>query len=308
MARVLPVLTLAALVLPAAIVGQEPTFRSGTDLVGFAATFTDRRGNFITDLQPEDVEILEDGTPQTIQVFARGDQAESVPELHIGLLFDTSGSMGDDIALARSAAIKFLNTLTDAKDMTLVDFDTEIRVAKYEQANFARMVERIRSRRPDGYTALYDALGAYLANADEDRGRKILVVFTDGGDTRSTTTFSKLVTMLRASDVTVYPIGFLEHQSALTKGEQRQRLAQIAFEAGGEAFFPSDMKHIEDAYAKILEQIHAQYTIGYVSTNAKPDGRWRKVEIRVKRADIQGPRVQARKGYFAPVPSPDARP
>src|SRR4029078_3665536 len=212
--------------------------------------------------------------------------------------------MGDDITLARSAAVKFLNTLTDAKDMTLVDFDTEVRVSKFEQASFPRLVERIRARKPDGLTALYDAIGVYLTGAGDDDGRKILVMFTDGGDTRSTTTFGKLVTMLRASDATVYAVGFLEHQSAGMRGEQRQRLAQIALETGGEAFFPTEMKQVEDAYAKILKQIRAQYTIGYVSSNRKQDGRWRKVEIKVKRADIAGPRIQARKGYFAPAGEP----
>lgn len=282
--------------------GQQPTFRAGTDLVGFGVTVTDRRGNFITDLKSEDVEVLEEGTPQAIRLFAAGEDAESAPELHVGLLFDTSGSMGDDITLARSAAIKFLNTLTDAKDMTLVDFDSEIRIAKYEQTNFARMVERIRSRKPGGMTAMYDALGVYLTGASEDSGRKILVLFTDGGDTRSMTSFSKLVTMLRASDATVYAIGFLEHQPASLRAEQRLRLNQIALETGGEAFFPYEMKQIEDAYAKILKQIRAQYTLGYVSTNTKPDGRWRKVEIRVRRPELQSARIQARKGYFAPPP------
>lgn len=291
-------LTMALVVVSAA---QQPVFRAGTEMVGFGVTITDRRGNFITDLAPGDLEVVEEGTAQAIQLFARGDAGETAPELHIGLVFDTSGSMGDDISLARSAAIKFLNTLADAKDMTLVDFDTEIRVSKYEQPSFPRLVERIRARKPDGLTALYDAIGVYLTGAREDEGRKILVMFTDGGDTRSTTSFSKLITMLRDSDVTVYAIGFLEHQSAMSRGEQRQRLTQIALETGGEAFFPSEMKQVEDAYAKILKQIRAQYTIGYVSTNTRQDGRWRKVEIKVKRSDIQGPRVQARKGYYAPA-------
>jgi Ca-activated chloride channel homolog len=291
------VLTVLALAQPA---GQQPTFRSGTELVGFGATITDRRGNFITDLARDEIEVLEDGVKQTVEVFARGDEPESAPELHAGLLFDTSGSMGSDIGLARTAAIRFLNTLTDAKDMTLVDFDTEVRIARYEQANFPRMVERIRNRKPDGYTALYDALGAYLTTAT-DEGRKILVVFTDGGDTRSTTSFSKLVTMLRASDATVYTIGFLDHQAGSSRSEQRVRLSQIAGEAGGEAFFPHDMKEIDEAYAKILSQIRAQYTFGYVSTNRSTDGKWRKVEIRVKRPGATNTRIQARKGYFAPV-------
>jgi len=300
MARVSVAVALLTMALAVGPSAQQPVFRTGTDMVGFGVTVTDRRGNFITDLKPDDLEVVEEGAPQAIQVFARGDDVETAPELHIGLVFDTSGSMGDDITLARSAAVKFLNTLNDAKDMTLVDFDTEIRISKYEQASFPRLVERIRARKPDGLTALYDAIGVYLTGARDDDGRKILVMFTDGGDTRSTTSFSKLITMLRDSDVTVYAVGFLEHQSAMTRGEQRQRINQIVLETGGEAFFPSEMKQVEDAYAKILKQIRAQYTIGYVSTHTKPDGRWRKVEIKVRRPDIQGPKVQARKGYYAP--------
>ena len=74
--------------------------------------------------------------------------------------------MEADLKLSRSAAIKFLNTLPEAEDITLVDFDTEVRVARYGQRDFARLVERIRSRKPDGWTALYDALGVYLDGAD----------------------------------------------------------------------------------------------------------------------------------------------
>jgi len=304
MARPLVLAGLLAMVLETGSAAQQPVFRTGTDVVGFGVTVTDRRGNFITDLKPDDLEILEEGVPQEIQLFTRGDETETAPEMHIGLVFDTSGSMGDDITLARSAAVRFLNTLTDVKDMTLVDFDTEVRVSKFEQASFARLVERIRARKPDGLTALYDAIGVYLTGAADDTGRKILVMFTDGGDTRSTTTFSKLITMLRASDATVYAIGLLEHQPASARSEQRQRISQIALETGGEAFFPSEMKQVEDAYARILKQIRAQYTVGYVSSNPRQDGRWRKVEIKVKRPDIAGPKVQARKGYFAPGPEP----
>ncbi len=275
---------------------QQPTFRAGVDLVNFGVTVTDRRGNFVTDLKAEEFEIIEEGGRQALKVFARGDETEAL-EMHVGLLFDTSGSMGEDLKLSRSAAIKFLNTLEDAKDMTLVDFDTEVRVAKYGQPDFPRMVERIRGRKPDGWTALYDALGVYLDGATEDNGRTILVLYTDGGDTRSTIGFGDALTLVRASDVTIYAIGFLEHQPSSMKGEQRMRLQQIAETTGGQAFFPMSMKEIEAAYEKIVAQIRAQYSLGYQSSNTKADGRWRKVEIKVRRPDV---RVQTRKGYFAP--------
>jgi len=279
---------------------QQATFRAGTELVSLTATVTDRKGQFLSDLGRDDFEVLEDGKPQTLQQFARGDDLESGPDLHIGLLFDTSGSMDADIKMSRSAAIKFLNTMNYARDMTLVDFDTEVRVTKFSQQDFPRLVERIRSRKPEGFTAMYDALGVYLDGASDLMGRKILVVFTDGGDTRSAIRFGDAMTLIRASDVMVYAIGFLDNQSSGSRSDQRLRLTQMATESGGSAFFPSTMKEVEEAYDIIVSQVRSQYTLGYVSTNTVTDGRWRKVEIRVRPAAANGARIQSRKGYFAP--------
>ena len=279
---------------------QQATFRAGTELVSLTATVSDRKGQFLTDLTRDDFEVLEDGKPQTLQQFARGDDLESGPDLHIGLLFDTSGSMDADIKMSRSAAIKFLNTMNYARDMTLVDFDTEVRVTKFSQQDFPRLVERIRSRKPEGFTAMYDALGVYLDGATDLMGRKILVVFTDGGDTRSAIRFGDAMTLIRASDVMVYAIGFLDNQSSGSRSDQRLRLTQMATESGGSAFFPSTMKEIEEAYDMIVSQVRSQYTLGYISTNTTTDGRWRKVEIRVRTPAARGARIQSRKGYFAP--------
>jgi Ca-activated chloride channel family protein len=289
----------AAALLPAGLAGQQATFRAAIDVVNFGVTVSDRRGTFITDLNIEDFEILEDGKKQTPTYFARGDQATAAPPLHIGLLFDTSGSMGEDIKLARSAAVRFLNTLTDAVDMTLVDFDTEVRVATYGQRDFPRMVERIRSRQPAGYTAMYDALGVFLDGAAENDGRTILLLYTDGGDTRSAIALGDVMTLVQASDVTIYAVGFLEHQSSSARVVQRAQLTRIAETTGGQAFFPTAMKDVEVAYDKVVAQIRAQYSLGYVSTNAALDGRWRRVQIRLVRPDLRDARIQSRRGYFA---------
>ena len=284
---------------------QTPTFRTGIDLATFGVTVVDRKGEYLTNLTLDDFEVLEDGQKQTLKYFSRGTDIENGPEMHVGLLFDTSGSMTEDIKLSRSAAVKFLNTLSDAKDMTLVDFDTEVRVAKYGQKDFPRMVERIRGRTPDGETALYDAMGVYLDGASEDEGRKILVLYTDGGDTHSTISFGDLMTLIRASDVTVYSVGFLEHSRG--RIEERAHLMQIAEATGGQAFFPSTMKDIDASYDKVVAQIRAQYSLGYTSTNTKQDGAWRKVEIRVTRPDLRGSKILARRGYFAPYQEPPSK-
>jgi len=278
---------------------QVPVFRSGVNLVNLGVTVTDRKGNLVADLTSDDFEIYEDGKKQTLRYFAVGDAPLPGPEMHLGLLLDVSESMGEDMSFTKTASIKFLNTLTDAVDITVVDFDTEVRTARYGQQEFARLIERIRQKKASGYTALYDAIGTYLDGAGGQDGRKIMLVYSDGGDTRSSIQWHELLDLLRASDVTVYAIGMLEHQSQSSKVQQRMTIQQMAETTGGQAFFPTSVKELDKFYDKVLAEIHAQYTIGFLSTNEKADGAWRKVEVKVVRKDGRDLRVRARKGYFA---------
>jgi len=281
---------------------QVPVFRGGVDLVNVGVTVTDRKGNLVTDLTVDDFEIYEDGKKQTPRYFSAGlVSGPGDPPMHLGLLLDVSESMGEDIAFTKTAAVKFLNTLTEAADITFVDFDTEVRATRYSQADFARVIERIRQQKARGWTALYDAIGVYLDGADSQDGRKVMLLYTDGGDTRSSMSFPNLIDLLKASDVTVYAIGALEHQSASTKNEQRMLLQQIADVTGGQAFFPLSIKELDRMYEKVAAEIRAQYTLGYVSTNPKMDGAWRKLEIRVARKDGRDYRVRSRRGYFGPA-------
>lgn len=279
----------------------QALFRSGIDLVRFGVTVVDRDGTFVTDLTRDDFEIYEEGKKQSIAYFSVGtDDPSTLLPLHLGLLFDTSGSMQDDLRFSQSAAIKFLNTLPRAEDITLVDFDTEVRVARYGQADFPRLVERIRMREPDGWTALYDALGVFLDGAVGLEGDKVLVLYTDGGDTRSSLSWGDALDLVRASDVTVYAIGFLEHQLSSTKLDQRMRLQQIAELTGGQAFFPMSKEQLDEPYQLILRELSARYSLGYLSTDQRTDGAWRTVEIRLTRPGLNRVKVRTRKGYFAP--------
>ena len=282
---------------------QVPVFRTGVELVNLGVTVTDRKGSLVTDLTAEDFDIAEDGSKQTVRYFAAG-EGEPGPELHLGLLLDVSESMGEDIGFTRTAAIKFLNTLVSAVDVTVVDFDTQVRVARYGQREFARLIERIRQQKVSGSTALYDAIGVYLDGAGEQEGRKVMLLYTDGGDTRSSLRLGDLLDLLKASDVTVYAIGEMEHQSQSIRYQQQAILRQLAEATGGQTFFPMSAKDLDKMYDKVLAEIRAQYTIGYQSTNNKTDGAWRKVEIKVAGKDGRDLRVRARKGYYAPYKKP----
>ena len=128
-----------------------------------------------------------------------------------------------------------------------------------------------------------------------------MALYTDGGDTYSTLRFEELMTLLKASDVTIYPIAALEQQPLAEQVTQRLLLERIAEATGGAAFFPGGVKDLSRIYEQVRGEIQAQYTIGYVSSNEKSDGVWRNIEVRITRPDCKSVRVRARKGYYAPA-------
>ncbi len=291
----------------AAPLGAQPVFRSGIDLAHFGVTVLDKRGNLVPDLTADDFEVHEEGEEQVVTYFTYGVEADaSAMPLHLGLLFDTSGSMEQDGEFAKTAAIKFLNSLPQAIDMTLVEFGSQVRVGRFAQADFPRLVERIRHAESDGQTVLYDALGVYLDGASSQDGRKVLLLYTDGEDTRSRMRFGDTLDLLKASDVTVYAIGFQQHPVPSTGIMQRMRLQQIAEQTGGLCFFPDSVDALDEIYEQIRLEITGRYSIGYASTDERTDGTWRRVQIKVKteRPGLRDVKVRTRRGYFAPYREP----
>jgi Ca-activated chloride channel family protein len=282
--------------------GQAPVFRGAVDLVPVAVTVVNRKGEPVTGLTAGDFEVTEDGRPQTVSHFATGAAtgSDAAPALHLGVLLDFSESMIDDVAFTRTAAIKFLNTIVGAVDFTVVDFDTEVRTSRYEQGDFARLVERIRRQKVQGMTALFDAIGVAVDGVAALEGRKVMLLYTDGGDTRSSLGRGELMNLLKASDVTIYAIGAMAHQAGRSRTDP-QLLREIASITGGQAFFPSSLKQLETVYAQIAGEITAQYTLGYSSTNSNSDGTWRKIQVRLTADGRKDLRLRTRPGYFAPM-------
>ena len=306
-------ISILALVLASSVLSaQRPLFTSGIDLVHVGVSIVDDDGEPVGDLGPDDLEVYEDGELQEIRYFSRGlnTDTDRLPT-HLGVLLDASASMGEDERLAKTAAIRFLNTLTYAADITLVDFDDTVRVGRYAQRDFPRLVERIRNRKPGGMTAFYDALGVYLDGAFNQDGRKVLLIYSDGYDTRSRMPFSDTVNLLRASDVTVYAIGFQGNIPASDRQRERMKLGQLTEITGGRVFFPTDVEALEGIYEEISRELDTRYALGYTSTNAKADGTWRRVEVKVKptRPELGDVRTRSRRGYYARYqdPGPDNR-
>ena len=289
----------ALMVIHALTAAAQFSYKTGVDVAGFTVTVVDRAGETVANLQAEDFEVREDGVAQSVSYFVAGSGEEEVP-FHIGLLFDTSESMEKDLAFSRNAAIRFLKTFSNAVDFTLVEFADDVRAARYTQAEFPRLVERIRTGKAKGRTSLYDAVSVYLGSAFDQTGKKVLVIFTDGDDTSSSRRWDEVLRLLRASDVTVYPIGLLSYRGS-PRLMLQSRLQEIARLTGGRAVFPGTMKELDPMYEAIAAEIQGQYVLGYVPTNTVRDGKWRKVEIKLKRPPSERVQLRTREGYFAPV-------
>ena len=278
-----------ALAMFASPLQAQPVFRSGVDLVHLGVTVVGKDGQPVSGLRAEDFVIQEAGREQGIAYFTRG-------------LDNDLETMDRDAGFAKTAAIKFLRDLNFAVDMTLVSFDTEVRVSRFGLSDFPRLVERLRGQETGGMTALYDALGVYLDGAFAQDGRKVLLLYTDGGDTRSRMRLGELLDLVRASDVTVYAIGFQTQLRMADRMMERLRLEEIVGLTGGQCYFPDSVDELDEIYAQIRDELAARYSLGYVSTDPTTDGAWRRVTVTLAgaRPELEGARIRARNGYFAP--------
>ena len=214
----------------------------------------------------------------------RVDDAVPAP-LHLGLLLDTSGSMDEDMELARSAAIKFLNTpAATPQDITLVDFDTEVRVARYRPGRFraaGRADPQPQARGLDG--AVRRARRLPRRRVRPGRPARSSWSTPTAATPQQHRPSANCSTLLKASDVTVYAVGFLEHQPRSVQIEQRLRLQQMAETTGGQAFFPGVDEGPRRRSTRRSSPRSTRSTASATSSDQRSarDGAWRKVEIKV---------------------------
>jgi Ca-activated chloride channel family protein len=264
-------------------------------------TARDAQGALVTDLDPSDFALFENGKPQKIVVFGRAHEPghDDLLSLDLGMLFDTSESMLDQLRLTKEAAVRFLDSVPRARELFTIFFDQDIRISRYDTENQQGLFERIADAEGGGQTALYDAITVYLSRVQDSTGRKVLVMFTDGEDSMSDMTQGEVLDLVRSSPVTIYPIAFF---GSFSPGGERIRssrafLGQVAEYSGGEVFTPVCSKDLSKAYDRILDELGGQYVLGFSSDDLRHDGKYRKLRVEMKR---KGLKLRHRPGYFAP--------
>ena len=244
-------------------------------------------------LTPEDVEVLEDGVPQRVDTFH-----EVALPVTIMLALDASGSMTRSAERAQEAAREFVAAIRPEDQLGMIMFADRSEYIHSPTQRRDWSLDAINAYKAAGGTALYDALYDSLAQLAGVKGRRVVVVVTDGRDENAASngpgslrTWDDVLGKLQQAEATVYAVG-------IGSRVERQRLQELADRSGGNAYFPEDVTTLASDYQKILDELRRRYVLAYESTNRVRDGKWRKVQIRARVADVT---VRSRDGYFAPA-------
>ena len=304
------VCSLFALVLSFAVFAQSPTptpstddpddrIRVKTDLVSLTLTVTDPYGRYVSGLGKNAFTIFDNNQEQEITYFSDADAPVSV-----GILFDVSGSMnGDKINKARKALERFIGTSHPSDEYFLIAFNSRAQLLMDRTRDGEALLRKLTLVKPKDNTALYDAV--YLGVERVTRGthqKRAMLIISDGQDNASRYNFGEVRRLMKESDVVTYSVGIMDRgDSASSVGMQGQAfLDELSSVTGGKSFYPQTDIEMDEIFERIALELRNQYSIGYIPKDFQPDGKWRKVKVKVN-APRGLPRltVRSREGYYA---------
>jgi Ca-activated chloride channel homolog len=275
---------------------RRADIRVNTNLVLIPVTVNDPLNRPVSGLEKENFKVYDDKTLQTITTFAMDDEP-----IGAGLVFDTSGSMGEKLKRSRMAATVFFKIADPDDEFFLVEFDDRPRLVVPLTKDYGRIEEELTFSRSRGSTALLDAIYMALQEMHKSKkNKKTLLIISDGGDNNSRYTVKEVKDLIQESDVLIYAIGVFGGGSTPEEAGGPGLLSHIAEQTGGRMFFanPADLP---DVAKKIGIELRNRYILGYSPENQQRDGKYHRVEVKV--APPRGlPRLQAhwRVGYNAP--------
>jgi Ca-activated chloride channel family protein len=275
---------------------QEPSFRtSSSELVVLPVVVTDKQGRYVSDLERVRFTVFDNGRRVPIEIFTNEDTPVT-----IGLVIDASGSMRSKLGDVIIASLAFARSSNPEDELFVVRFNDDvqhvIRDRPFLLADDLRSLDvALRTMRPDGRTALYDALVEAIDHLDRgSRARKALIVVSDGGDNASAATLDQVLARARQSNAAVYTIGVYEPEDL---DKNPGVLKSLARATGGERFLPRSPGEMLKMCQLIAREIRSGYTIGYVPPDR--DGNYHRVRVEVQPPATQKVAVRTRPGYFA---------
>jgi Ca-activated chloride channel homolog len=324
---------LLSLYLPAA--GQQKsrpadqTIRLNVEMVSLPVVVTNRDGVRVLDMKKEDFQVYEDGVVQEIAGFGLTDEPVSV-----ALAIDTSGSVETRLARMQNEAIRFVNLLHPDDSVAVLSFSEEIELHEDWSIDRKRNARGIKETRHGSSTKIYEAVWLALEEVLKPvPERTALVLFTDGEDTASFKASEKdTIELAKETKAAIYSVWFRPDNRGFSGGigggypgtgwppttsprtlppvigggggggygdgsAGLSYLRELAELTGGRVFNANTMEDLGPAFEQVARELASQYSIGYYSTNNKRDGKFRRVEVRVKEKGLS---VRTKKGYYAP--------
>lgn len=279
---------------------SEPstTLRVDVNLVNVFVTVTDAHGAPIGGLTKDNFILKEDNHQEKISVFDK----ESALPLSIALAIDTSLSTRHDLPLEQASAKRFAHDIMRPVDALCVYGFSEVvnESTRGYTSDLRRIDEGIEHIRVGAATALYDAI--YLASRalDHRKGRKVIVLITDGGDTISRIDYKQAVRAAEEAEAIVYSIIIVPIESSAgreTGGEHA--LIQLSDDTGGKYYYATSMGDLDEAFRKISDELRTQYLLAYYPSQRTSFSEFRHIEVSVTGVPEAGAyRVRHRAGYY----------
>jgi len=258
-------------------------------------TVTDEHGAPVASLKKEDFDLFEDGKPQTIAVFDK----ESALPLSIVMDIDTSLSTRKDITLELNSARHFAHTILRPVDaLSLYEF-SEVVSEVVPFTSDLKMIDRgIDHPRLGAATALYDALYLGSQALETRRGRKVIVVITDGGDTVSQVDYKEALRAAQQAEAIVYSIIDVPIEASAgrdTGGEHA--LIQLSEDTGGKYYYATSVPELDEAFRKISDELRTQYLVAYYPSQRLSSSDFRRIQVKVEGGN-SAYSVRHRTGYY----------
>jgi Ca-activated chloride channel homolog len=270
-------------------------------LVLINTTVTDPNDRLVTGLEKENFRVFEDGKEQEIATFS----SEDVP-ISIGVIFDMSGSMSDKIGRARQAAVQFLRTANPHDEFFMVSFNDRAELTSRFTSSVDELQDRMIFTAARGQTALLDAIYLGLSQMrSASNGKRALLIISDGGDNHSRYNERDIRNFLKEADCQLYVMGVFDVNDLQRTDEERYGptlLSELAEMTGGRVFAAANLNDLPDIASKIGMELRNQYVLGYKPNDARRNGTWRKIKVKLMPPKGLPPlSVYARTGYRAPT-------
>lgn len=305
---------------------DNPDIHVVVNMVQLNVAVTDKKGNYVTGLKPEDFQILEDGIVEKPATFAEGngpahnlgevanqdagapgrDQdgqfvqgsspqtfSDLVSGANVFILFDTSDYMYRGFVFAQDAITEFVRSLGNADKIAFYSYSRDLSRAAGLTSDRSQVLQAVRSTVAGDQAALYNCLLLTLKDAAQNTGRKVIVVFSNGPDNSSVVPPEDVAEFAQSAGVSIYMIST---QQARLEPVSTAVFDRMTAATGGKAYFAKNWRDEHQAFASIRDDLAHLYSLSYYP-KFNPNTGWRSITVKLVGDRLKNDKVRTRKGY-----------